>query len=544
MTSAGLQRPYLSNIRLGKARPRNRSNDPVPLLVKPELMPQSQHDPDREIVASIIENSDDAIISKRLDGTMLSWNRAAERLFGYRRDEMIGQSILRIIPKNRLHEEKDILRRLSNGERIDHYETVRRCKDGRTIEVSVSISPVRNGSGQIIGACKIARDITERKRVEANLREGEQLMRAILDTAADAIITINEHGIIQSANAATGHLFGYGASELIGQNINVLMPEPFHSEHNDYLRNYLRTGYARIIGIGREVTGLRKDGVTFPMHLAVGEVQLAGRRLFTGIVHDLSERRNLERQIIEAATGEQRRIGQDLHDGLCQDLIGIAYSIDDIRSDLPIQASAAVGSLKQVAASVRTAATQARDLSHGLNPVDVRAGGLPTALENLTSRVSKSFGIRCKFIWDRIAQVPDDTTATHLYRITQEAISNAIKHGKAKTIQVSLTAPDGELVLSVSDNGKGISPPVRDGIKHGLPLAGRMMPHGAGPGIGLQTMQYRARVINGTFSAGPRKGGGTIVSCIFRRDLQSTNSRRKTGGVSENPAHPKRMRSR
>ena len=255
--------------------------------------------------------------------------------------------------------------------------------------------------------------------------------------SVDPIITIDEHGIIESANPAAERLFGYSQSELLGSNVNVLMPEPFHSEHEGYLRNYLRTGRAKIIGIGREVTGLRKDRTTFPMNLSVSEIQLGTRRLFTGILHDLSGRRRLERQILEAAANEQRRIGQDLHDGLCQDLIGIAFAIDAAARTLPADAAQGSESMSNLSASVRSAAGQARDLARGLNPVDLKSG-LWAALDSLATKVSQSFGVRCTFRWDRVAQVREDATATHLYRIAQEAVGNAIKHGKARAIELAI----------------------------------------------------------------------------------------------------------
>lgn len=498
---------------------------------------------DREILASIVENSDDAIISKRLDGVILSWNNAAARLFGYHADEIVGQPIFRLIPPERLQEEQEILRRLRCGERIDHYETVRCAKDGRRLEVSVSISPLRDASGRIIGACKIARDISERKRVQDDLRKSEQLMRAILDTAADAIITIDERGIIQSANPATGRLFGYESAELVGENVKLLMPDPFRQEHDGYLRNYGRTGMAKIIGIGREVIGLRKDGVTFPMHLSVGEVQL-GKRLFTGIVHDLSGRRQLEEQIINAAAGEQRRIGQDLHDGLCQDLVGIAFSIDAIIPGLSDRAVDTINALRTVSASVRAAAGQARDLSHGLNPVDVRVGGLPAALENLCSKVSESFGVQCAFRWDQRADFPNNTFANHLYRMCQEAISNAIKHGKANRIQVSLDKHGKTVAISISDNGMGMPQLALEGINNGIVPKGQASSSSDGTGIGLQTMRYRAQVIGGSFAVRPRKGGGTVVSCVISRHPPIADNHRNAAGASRNAVRRKRARSR
>jgi len=498
--------------------------------------PQEQ---DRLLLASIVELSDDAIISKRLDGRILGWNRAAEKLFGYRKSEMIGRPITKIIPRNRLAEERLILKRLRRGDRVDHFETVRLRKGGRPVEVSISVSPIRDTAGRIIGACKIARNITERRQADAALRYSEQLMRGILDTAADAIITIDQRGAIRSANRATERLFGYAVAELVGRNINCLMPEPFHGEHDGYLRNYCRTGHAKIIGIGREVTGRRRDGTTFPMHLSVSEVRIGKQRLFTGIVHDLSERRRLERQIMETAANEQRRIGQDLHDGLCQDLIGIAFGLDAVARTS--STSPEGESVEKLAASVRDAAGQARRLAHGLNPVDLKAGGLSVALESLAVKVAESFHVRCSFQWDRLARVREDATATHLYRIAQEAVGNAIRHGNATRIQITLAERGASLVLSVADNGRGMSQAAADSIRQGLASAAGDRPPPAG--MGLQTMHYRARVIGGAFAVTPRKGGGAIVSCTVSRE-QGRPSAPIPDTASEKVPRPKRGHSR
>src|SRR5437660_9630640 len=161
-----------------------------------------------------------------------------------------------------------------------------------------------------------------RKLAEAALRDREERLRAILETAVEGIITIDERGIIESLNPAAEKIFGYEAQEVVGKNVKVLMPTLYRDEHDGYLANYLRTGRARIIGIGREVVGLRKDGTVFPMDLSVSEVRLGDRRLFTGMVRDLSERKRLEQEILEISDREKRRIGQDLHDSLGQLLTG------------------------------------------------------------------------------------------------------------------------------------------------------------------------------------------------------------------------------
>lgn len=494
--------------------------------------PTSQNGSDATIglalLAAIVESSEDAILSKRLDGTITSWNEAARRLFGYSPQEMIGQSVTRLIPPDRLTEEQTLIKRVRRGKRIAHYDTIRVRKNGQPIEVTITISPIRDVNGRIVGASKIARDITDRKRIEKALQDNAERMRAILDTAVDAIVTIDESGLIESVNPASERLFGYSQSKLLGQNVRFLMPEPYQSEHDGYLRNYLRTGTAKIIGIGREVIGLRADGTTFPMNLSVSEVRLNGRRLFTGIVHDLTGRRQLEKQILEASANEQRRIGQDLHDGLCQELVGIGFGAENLATRLMQTAPSEAAAARKLAGMMRQAADQARKLAHGLNPVDVRGGGLPAALRDLAEKVSASFSVQCEFSWDEIPFVGDDTTATHLYRITQEAIGNAIRHGKAKRIQIRLRTENDKLTLAIKDNGLGFPvPDLRPGTVDGAPPTS---------GIGLQSMNYRARLIDGTFNivSNPGQRGSTVV-CSIRLNTADTRpaakpaNRRKSG---------------
>ncbi len=143
----------------------------------------------------------------------------------------------------------------------------------------------------------MATENVQRSAADLALLESEARTRAILDAAVDAIITIDELGLVESMNPAAERLFGYPSAEVIGQNVKMLMPEPYRHEHDGYLRNYRETGQKKIIGIGREVVGLRKDGTTFPMHLAVSELHLGHRRMFTGIARDITDLRHAIRQL-------------------------------------------------------------------------------------------------------------------------------------------------------------------------------------------------------------------------------------------------------
>src|SRR5262249_27212850 len=151
-------------------------------------------------------------------------------------------------------------------------------KAGTLIDVSLRISPVKDAAGRILGASAIARDITSRKRAELAQRLSEARWKAIVDSAVDGIVGINSEGLIATLNPAAAKMFGYTETEVIGHNVKMLMPAPYREDHDGYLERYLRTGERRIIGIGRDVTGLRRDGRTFPVHLSVGEIRVGDER--------------------------------------------------------------------------------------------------------------------------------------------------------------------------------------------------------------------------------------------------------------------------
>lgn len=251
------------------------------------------------LLAAITESSNDAIIGKDLDGIITAWNQAAEDLFGFPEEEIIGQPITRVIPAGRLHEEEAILERIRRGERVSHFETERQTKSGRRLRVSVSVFPIRDRDGRIVGASKVVRDLSALHHMNDESRRRGALLQSLLDTVPDALIVIDPHGTIQSFSRAAERVFGYDAEEVIGRNVSMLMPAPDAERHDSYIQRYMTTGERRIIAIGRVVIGLRKNGETFPMELHVGEVLTPGARLFTGFVRDLSERQARERKLAE-----------------------------------------------------------------------------------------------------------------------------------------------------------------------------------------------------------------------------------------------------
>ena len=331
---------------------------------------------------------------------------------------------------------------------------------------------------------------------EMALRDSDERLRGILDTAVEGIITIDERGIMESVNPAACKLFGYAPREMVGCNVSMLMPEPYSSEHGRYLGNYMRTGKGKIIGIGREVMGRRKDGSLFPMDLSVGEVRLTGERFFTGIVRDVTERKRLEKDILEISDREQRRIGHDLHDDLCQHLAAIGLMSEVLEHKL--EGSPEAAEARRIAERVQGAIEKTRTLARGLSPLEMESSDLITALTELASNARKTFSIACRFRGEIPVPVKDAAVSTHLYRIAQEALGNAIRHGRAREVTITLEARGNEAVLSIVDNGIGI-PEEKE----------------PGQGMGLRTMKYRAGMIGGMLEV-RSDGAGTIVSCSFR----------------------------
>lgn len=248
---------------------------------------------------AILAATVDGIITIDEHGLIEGFNPAAERLFGYASAEVIGQNVRMLMPEPY---------RLEHDRYLDHYLTTGQAriigigrevkglrKDGSTFAMDLAVGESRSGGRRQFAG--IVRDISERKKSEQELRDSESKTRAILETAVDGIITIDPQGTILTANPATERMFGYRADEMVGHKINMLMPDPYRGAHDGYLDRYITTGERRIIGIGREVRGQRKDGSIFPMELSVGEAVVDRTRIFTGIVRDVTKRKQVEQDL-------------------------------------------------------------------------------------------------------------------------------------------------------------------------------------------------------------------------------------------------------
>lgn len=432
-------------------------------------------------------------------------NEAMCRITGYTVEELVGQTPRVLQGKQTDRRTLERLKRELAAGRSFFGELVNYRKDGTPYDAELYITPLFDSEGRRTNFVSVHRDVTERNRAEKTLRDSEERLRAILNTATDAVITIDQRGIIESVNAAAEKMFGYTNAEFVGQNVRMLMPPPYHDEHDGYIARYRETGKARIIGIGREVVGLRKDHTTFPIDLAISQVDHLG--LYTGIIRDITERKSLQREVLGIAEGEQRRIGQDLHDSTQQELAGLgmlAQTLLDNLSKVTDNLDAAqISRLREltmkIVKGIARAHREVQSIARGLVPLRIGSEGLMDALRELAFKTDDLEGVTCAFKCEQPVEIEESLIATHLYRIAQEAVTNALKHGRAEHILIALETDNGQTILQIADDGIGF-----DSTKEC-------------EGLGLKTMPYRASLMGASFTVRPVEAGGTLVTCRVSR---------------------------
>jgi len=259
--------------------------------------------PPEQLLSLLVDAiADHAFVVLDAKGRVVRWNAGAQRLFGYAADEVLGKHVSSLYPAEGVADgsPSDALACAARDGRYENGGT-RMRKDGSRFRVSVVTTALKDARGRLTGYAELTRDVSERLQAAERLKANDARLKSVVDTAVDGMILIDSRGIIQLFNVACERLFGYAASEVIGRNVKILMPAPFHTEHDGYVANYLATGERKIIGIGREVVGLRKDGSRFPMDLSVGEAVTDDQSMFVGIIRDISARKRSEQALRETA---------------------------------------------------------------------------------------------------------------------------------------------------------------------------------------------------------------------------------------------------
>jgi len=333
------------------------------------------------------------------------------------------------------------------------------------------------------------------KPIEQAIDQQTETFQTLAETSREGIVIATTTGVIQFINPAIEKLFGYTRRELIGKSVNRLMPREHSLVHDDYMKNYMQTGVAKIIGSGRQLTAMHKDGTRFPIYLSIGDIHTSHARLFAAVIVDISEQQQLQREVLEIPVSEQRRIGQELHDGLGQQLTGLGLLATSLlnKASKPEHELAA-----KLARGLQEAISQVRALSRGLMPVNVDAEGLLNSIENLVKEVRSQTGVSILLTINDRVYISDNSSALHLYRIVQEALNNAIKHAHANQIRVSVGIEGTRGCLVIRDNGTGFrqSPDKSDGL-------------------GLRIMQHRCGLIDAEFKIQSSRDEGTEIKCYF-----------------------------
>ena len=286
----------------------------------PESFQELSPELEQQYLSSIVESSEDTIISKTLDDITTSWNKAAEKMFGYTRAEIIGKSISVLIPPELYEEESKILKRLKKGERIDHYETVRLKKDGTRVFISLTVSPIKDNKGKVIGISKIARDITAKIKMEGEVKKlalekrAEERFRLVVEAAPNAMIMVGKEGKMTLVNTQAETLFGYTRQELLGQKIEMLVPERFRNNHTGHRDGFFADPRTRAMGAGRDLFGLRKDNTEVPIEIGLNPIKTEEGTFVLASIIDITERKRAEerfRLVVEAAPNAMIMVGKE-----------------------------------------------------------------------------------------------------------------------------------------------------------------------------------------------------------------------------------------
>ena len=422
-------------------------------------------------------------------------NRAFLQNYDYTEAEIFEKTPdILFSPKN----PPELMREILKQTHIDSWrgEVLARRKDGTEFSIYLSSSPIQDQGGRVFGFMGISQDISERNRVQSWLLE----LAAIVEHSDDAIISKTLDGSIVSWNKAAERIYGYTAQEAVGRSISILTPPGHENQLTDILKRIRQGEWT----VNLETTGRRKDGSLINVSLTTSPVRdRLGRITGASVVaRDITLRKRMEKKLLEISADERRRLGHDLHDGLGQFLLGIALKTKLLADTLAKAESAEAWRAKEVVGLMNTAIAQTRNLAHGLDPIHVEANGLVAALRNLAAQTRELFQVECAFACKQEKLDVNTQTGIAFYRIAQEAIQNAIRHGQARKINLELAADDTQLCLKICDDGKGFTPNPK-----------------SFSGMGLHIMQFRISSIGGHLNIESQPGRGARIECTVAENL-------------------------
>jgi PAS domain S-box-containing protein len=444
----------------------------------------------------LVENADCIILRMGKDGKITFFNEFAQRFFGYAERQILGKNVIgTIIPKkdssgrNLAELIRDIKRQ---PERYATYENENICKDGRRVWIAWANKAIHNEQKKTTEILCVGHDITERKLMENEL----QLLAAAVRNSNDAITVQDLEGNIISWNIGAERIYGYGKAEATKMNINRIIPDHKQDEMISLTRRVLKGKNIEFFETQRLTKNNRILDVSITATLLKDKMGKAFA--ITTTERDITERRFLEKEILDITERERELIGQEMHDGMGQVLTGIAVKCKGLALKLKGKSSEGMKDALTISKLANKAIAQTRDLAKMLYPVDIETGGLVSALKTLASNAEKTMGVTCQFQCGKSISVKNLVEAKQIYRIVQEAITNAIKHGKATNINIKLRLTKKGTVLSIENNGLDFP---------------KLSPRRKG--LGLKIMRYRTDLIGGFLDIRKADKGGTIVTCKF-----------------------------